>query len=97
MLLREDAVLASADVVGAKKFLRRPTITMTEPFAARVVRTSGWFTVRYDVMRGGETMGTIAERGRVTARRELLVDLPDSLGFPVQIFMFFLVHNHAYG
>jgi hypothetical protein len=54
------------------------------------------FTTRYEVLKDGVTIGTVAEKGGLTLKRELTIDLPDSITRPVQIFIFFLVHNHAY-
>ena len=96
MLLYKETVIASADVVSSKKFLTRPTITITHPFVGQVIRRSGLFTVRYEVMNEGKTIGTVAEKGGLTIKRELFINLPDSISPPVQIFIFFLVNNQAY-
>ncbi len=95
-LVSEGATLASADVVGAKGLFKRPTLTITKPFAGQIIRRSGLFTVCYEVFRDRMSMGTIAEKGGLTVRRELSIDLPDSISAPVQFFLFFLVYNHAY-
>ena len=95
-LLSEGVALASADVVVAKGFLKRPTITVTSPFAGQVLRKGGWCVTGYEVVREGGCLGTIAERSWLMVQRELIIELPDSLSAPVQFFMFFLVHNHAY-
>lgn len=96
MLVCEGAVLASADVVGSGKLFKRPEIIITAPFAGRVIRKGSMFTTRYEVLKDGVTIGTVAEKGGLTLKRELTIDLPDSITGPVQIFIFFLVHNHAY-
>lgn len=96
MLFYEETVIASADVVGSKKLLTRPTITITQPLAGHVIRKSGLFTVRYEVANEGKPVGAIAEQGGLTIKRKLSIDLPDYIDPPVQIFLFFLVNNHAY-
>ena len=94
-LLSEQTVLASADVRHQKKRFKRPTITITEPFTGQLIRKKSLFTVRYDVRQNNVTLGTISEKGWLTVKRKLFIDLPDSISPPVQIFLFFLVHNHA--
>ena len=95
-LLCEGTVIAAADVLQSKKWFTRSTITIVEPFSGAVVRKSGVFTTRYQVMNGKEPLGTVAEKGGLTVKRELIIDLPNSISAPVQFFVFFLVHNHAY-
>src|SRR5512133_3343923 len=92
----EGSVLASADVINPKKLFKRPTITITEPFAGQVIRKSGWFTFRYEVVKEKSLVGSISEKRGVTIKREIYIDLPDSVSAPVQFFIFFLAHNHAF-
>ena len=95
-LMNKGVTLASADVVSQKKWFRRPTITITEPFTGEVVRKSGLFAVRYEVMKDRVMQGVVAEKSGFTTKRELHIDLPSSISVPVQLFIFFLVCNHAY-
>jgi len=95
-LLREGASLALADVTRVKGLFKRSVITVTEPFAGQVIRRSGLFSVHYEVARNGVTIGSVAEKSGLRVKRELSISLPDSISAPVQIFIFFLVHNHAY-
>ena len=95
-LMDKGVTLASADVINQKKKFKRPTITITEPFTGEVVRKSGLFSVRYEVFQDRVMLGTVAEKSGFTLRRELHIDLPNSISTPVQLFIFFLVHNHAY-
>ena len=95
-LVSEGTVIASADVTHQKKLFKRPKITINEPFAGEIIRTSGWFTVHYKVMKEGRVLGTVSEKGGLTVKRKLFIDLPNLIIAPVQFFIFFLVHNHAY-
>ena len=95
-LTNKGVTLASADVVNQKKWFKRPTITITEPFTGEVVRKSGLFTVRYEVTKNRVTQGVVAEKSGFTTKREIHIDLPSSISVPVQLFIFFLVYNHAY-
>ncbi|NVN92891.1 MAG: hypothetical protein HXX11_20165 [Desulfuromonadales bacterium] len=95
-LLDGGTVLASADVLHQKKMFKRPSITLAAPFAGQVIRKSGFFTLRYEIMGASATLGTVSEKGGVTLTRQLSIDLPDSISAPVQFFILFLVHNHAY-
>jgi hypothetical protein len=96
MLLRESSILASAKVVSSGKFFKRSTITITEPFTGQLIRKNVWFAVRYELTLDGEFLGSIAEKSRLTVKREIFIDLPDCISAPVQFFLFFLVHNHAF-
>jgi hypothetical protein len=95
-LLDEGVTLASADFINQKKLFKRPQITITEPFTGEVVRKSGLLAIRYEVIKNGVLQGTIAEKSGLTVKRELHIDLPGSISSPVQLFILFLVHNHAY-
>ena len=95
-LINKEVTLASADVINQKKLFKRPTITLTRPFTGEIVRKSGLFAVRYEVVKDRVVQGTIAEKSGFTVKRELHIDLPSSISSPVQLFIFFLVHNHAY-
>jgi hypothetical protein len=95
MLVSQGTVFASADVIVMKKLFKRPTITITKPFAGQVIRKSSLFKIRYDVIKDGVTAGTVAEKNGLTVTRELRVDLPDSISTPIQIFILFLVINQA--
>lgn len=94
-LMKDETILASADVTRPKRFLKRPIITVTAPFLGQVVRRSGLFSVHYELMRDGVTIGTVAEKKGLTIKRELFIDLPDSISDPIQMLILFLVINHA--
>jgi hypothetical protein len=51
---------------------------------------------RYELRRDGEVVGTVAERGGLTRRRELRLQFPDTLAAPIQIFLLFLVCDRSY-
>jgi hypothetical protein len=95
MLLSQGTVLASADVTVVKKLFRRPTITMTTPFSGQVIRKNSLFKIHYEFVKDGVTVGTVAEKFFLTVKRELFIDLPDSISAPIQIFILFLVLNQA--
>ena len=91
-----DTTLAIADSIGSKKLFRRPTLTLTAPFKGLLTRTSFLFSTRYTLISGGSELGRVAEKPGLQARRELLIDLPDSISPPIQFFIFFLVCNQSY-
>jgi hypothetical protein len=89
-------VIASADGIRSSKRVTRPTVTLTQPVAAALVRTGGLFSTRYALQAAGQTLGVVAEKSGFRLRRELVAELPESLTMPVQCFIIFLVLNHAY-
>jgi hypothetical protein len=95
-LLCVDSVLASADVIIQKKIFKRSVITITEPFAGELVRKSGLFSFRYELLKDGAVFGVLSEKSGLAVKRQIFIDIADSISAPVQFFMFFLAHNHAY-
>lgn len=91
-----DTTLAIADSTGSKKLFRRPTLTLTAPLKGLLTRTSFFFSTRYTLSSGGSELGRIAEKPGLRTKRELLIDLPDSISPPIQFFIFFLACNQAY-
>ena len=89
-------ILAQADVLRQKKLLSRPAIIITAPFSGTVVRKSSLLRTRYEVSANAVSAGTISEQSRLTLRRQLTIKLTDAIATPVQLFIFFLVCNHAY-
>ena len=95
-LENEEGILAVADVVKSKKFAQRFEINIAQPFLGRLEPKNGFMQKRYEVIADKGMLGTIAEKSAVMVKRELVVDLPVSVSMPVQIFLLFLVCNHAY-
>lgn len=89
-------VLASADGIKSTKRFTRPSVTLTQPVAARLVRTSGPFSTRYALQASSQTLGVVFEKPGFRLRRELVAELPESLTLLVQCFIVFLVLNYAY-
>ena len=71
-------------------------IIITAPFSGTVVRKSSLLRMRYEVSANGVNAGAISEQSRLTLRRQLTIKLVDAIATPVQLFIFFLVCNHAY-
>lgn len=95
-LTADGNVLASADGIQSSKRVTRPTVTLTQPVSAALVRTSRLFSTRYALQAYGQTLGVVAEKSGFRLRRELVAELPESLTLPVQCFVVFLVLNYAY-
>jgi hypothetical protein len=90
-----DTLLATADVIKLPKFFSRHKINIIQPFEATVT-SLGWFGAHYEVKTNNEVLGAIRESSGFRFKRELRVDLPDSIAPAIQFFLFFLVCNHAY-
>lgn len=89
-------VLAMAERHIAPGGPSRQQLVVHQPFAGRFVRASGLPQIRWDVLQGERRIGGVAERSWLMLRRELIVDLPPTLGVPVQLFFFFLMVNMSY-
>lgn len=96
LLTAQGDVLAQADGIKSGKWFTRPSITLTQPLSASLIRTSGPFSTRYALQITGQNLGTIIENTGFRLRRELVAELPDSMSLPVQCFVMFLVLNYAY-
>ena len=92
----EEGILAVADVVKTKEFAKRVDINITKPFIGKLKRKNTLMQKRYEVIANDLVLGSIAEKSAVMAKRELVVNLPDSVAVPVQIFLLFLCCNDAY-
>jgi hypothetical protein len=95
-LKQGDMVLASAKVIGSKKRFERNSILMTQPFEAQVLRRGNLFSARYEIKQRGSMVGSIAEKTVLLFKRELVIDLPETINAPIQFFMLFLVCNDAF-
>lgn len=102
-LLRNKAVLATADVVSdaarageTKPLVNRKSILIHAPFEGRLTKNSTFFCAQYLLEINQSVVGKIAEEKMFTFKRKVSIDLPDSLSVPVQVFLFFLMCNHAY-
>ncbi len=91
-----DTTLAIADSIGVKKLFKRPVITLKAPFEGLLTRTSFLFSTRYTLSSQGSELGRVAEKPGLQVKRELLIDLPDSISPPIQFFILFLMCNQAY-
>jgi hypothetical protein len=89
-------MIASADGIQSAKRFTRPSVTLTQPVSAALLRTSGLFSTRYALQVDGEAWGVVAEKSGFRLRREVVAELPESLSLPVQCFVVFLVLNYAY-
>ena len=92
----EEGILAVADVVKQKELAKGFAINITQPFVGRLERKNSFMQKRYEVITNDLVLGTIAEKSAVMVKRKLEVNLPDSVGVPVQIFLLFLCCNDAY-
>ena len=91
-----DTTLAIADSIGVKKLFKQPVIMLKTPFEGLLKRTSGLFSARYTLISDGAALGTVAEKRGLQVKRELFIDLPDTISPQIQIFIFFLVCNQSY-
>lgn len=92
----EESILAVADVVKTKELTKGFSIAITKPFRGRIERRNTFMQKRYEVIADDVVLGTIAEKSRVMVKRELVVNLPDSVAVATQIFLLFLCCNDAY-
>lgn len=96
-LKSESETLAVAREIQAKKMSsKRPTIQIILPFEAELVNQSTLFGVRFNLKRDGIKLGSIAEKSWLSVRRQLTLELPDSIPVPIQFFWFFLVCNRSF-
>jgi len=79
-----------------KKMFTRKNINVIAPFEREVNKKSTLFTARYKVLNKNLVVGTITEKAALTIKREISIDLPTSISPPIQVFLLFLVCNHAY-
>lgn len=96
-LMHKGVCLASAEVVVPPGFLGRARLLVTEPFSGELVRRNTLFRIRYELRRGGQTLGQVHEPDAFTTRRRLCTDLPADVPLPVQGFLLFLVLQLALG
>jgi len=98
-LMDGDEMLALAEVKRSKKRFQRSAISLIQPFAGRVVCHRSFFTLRYELIKadwtGDASVGQIAQAAKLSIKRKLTINLPDSICAPIQFFIFFLVCNHA--
>ncbi len=89
--------LAEAELLFAPDTMERHEVFLRRPFAGRLQRANTWWRTRYQVFEGEELRGLVEERRVFSLKRELVVDLPPRWGGLLALFLFFLVHNSAYG
>lgn len=95
-LMQDGTRLASAEVVVPPGFLGRVRLLITEPFSGELVRRNSFFKTRFELQRGGLSVGWVHEPHAFTTRRVLRADLPADIAPPVQAFLLFLVINLAF-
>ncbi len=89
--------LAEAEVLFAPDSMKRHEVFLRQPFTGRLQRANTFLRTRYQVLEGDTLLGVVEERRVLTVKRELVVDLPPRFDGLMQLFLFFLVHNSAYG
>jgi hypothetical protein len=95
-LYDQQHLLGLADVIKSAKRFTRPEIKIAQPFEGTIVRSGSLFAIRYEVKARGNAIGTIAQPKLFSLKRELLIDLPNSISPEFQLFMLFLVCNDAF-
>jgi hypothetical protein len=96
-LKSDSETLAVAREIQAKKLgSKRPAIQISLPFEAELVSKSSWLGVRFDLEREGVKLGSIAEKAWFSAKRQLTLELPNSIPVPIQFFWLFLVCNRSF-
>jgi hypothetical protein len=88
--------LAVADVLTPKGRLRRQQIFLRQPLAAQWVPANLWSRGRYRLEQEGVSLGSIEEPRWFSLKRELVVSLPQTLEFPVQVFLGFMTVNAGF-
>lgn len=89
--------LALAREIHAKNLgSKRSAIQIKMPFDAELVNKSTWLGVCYDLEQDGVKLGSVAEKGLFSVKRQVTLDFPDSVAVPVQFFLFFLVCNRSF-
>ena len=88
--------LAVAEVLFPPEKRLRAAIWLRHPLNAQLVRVGHWARARYRLEGEGGTLGWVEEPRALSLKRELRVDLPPSLGLPIQLFVAFMMINAAY-
>ena len=89
--------MAVVDVVHPKgRGLKRMDMLMTQPLRAKLSPANRWGRVRYRLEQEGQCLGVVEENRWFTLKREMSVDLPQSLGLPVQLFISVMVLHAAF-
>ncbi len=91
-----ENLLALAEVIKSAKRLKNVEIRVLYPFVGEIIRGRALLGIRYEVEVKGNIVGVVAEPKRISFKRELMIDLPDSITPTVQLFFFFLVCNDAF-
>lgn len=93
-LMAGDAVLASCIAKPAV----RTTQVMIGDARYHLIRRNRWLSVRYMLEDGnGRTVGSITETtGFSLWRRKFQLEMPDEIGGPAAMFLFFLVANFSF-
>lgn len=96
-LKRDSEMLAVARAIQAQKSgFKHPGTQIVLPFEAELVSKSNVLKVHFDLERNGIKLGSIAEKAWFSVRRQLTLELPDTVYVPVQFFWFFLVCNRSF-
>ncbi len=74
----------------------RRTIRLTSPFVCQLIRKSSLLLTRYEVQLEGQAIGSLSEKPGFSLKRELRLELPETVSRPVQFFLLFLVCNDPY-
>jgi hypothetical protein len=102
-LLLGKTMLATADVVTIenkagedKPFFNRKSMLIHTPFEGRLIKKSTFLRTQYWLEVNQSVVGQMAEKKLLSFKRNISIDLPSSISVPVQVFLFFLLCNHAY-
>jgi hypothetical protein len=102
-LLHDGVTLATVDVVSAnsrssghKPLINRKSIIMTRPFDAQLMKRNRFFGALYELIVNQQVVGKIVEAKFITVKRQVTIDLPNSISSPIQVFLFYLMQNRAY-
>ncbi len=96
-LKNDGETLASCAVIQPKGlFSRLPPMQIKGQFEGELISKSKLLSVRYEVTCGGVVVGHVFEKPGFSLKRELFIDLPNSVPYPIQFFIFFLVCNRSF-
>jgi hypothetical protein len=60
------------------------------------MKRNRFFGALYELIVNQQVVGKIVEAKFITVKRQVTIDLPNSISSPIQVFLFYLMQNRAY-